>query len=84
MYEIYDIALVPLIMALVQLVKLVGLKAKYSPFVAILLGIVFGVFYLSSELKEGILIGLVLGLSASGLYSGSKNLMENDKNKRKN
>ncbi len=78
MFEIYDIAVVPLITALVQLFKIAGLRAKYAPFLAVLLGIIFGVFYFSSTVKEGILIGLVIGLSASGLYSGSKNMMEKE------
>lgn len=79
MFEIYDIAVVPVITGLVQLFKMAGLKTKYSPFLAVLLGILFGVFYFSSSIKEGVLVGLVLGLSASGLYSGSKNMMEKEK-----
>jgi len=79
MFETYDIAVVPLIIGLVQLAKRAGLKAKYSPFVAVLLGVIFGVFYFSDSIKEGILIGLVIGLSASGLYSGSKNVVEKEK-----
>ncbi|MBO1002629.1 hypothetical protein ACFSKI_21070 [Pseudogracilibacillus auburnensis] len=79
MFEVYDIAVVPLITGLVQLFKLAGFKAKYAPFIALLLGILFGLFYFGSSIKEGILIGLVLGLSASGLYSGSKNMLEKNK-----
>jgi len=81
MFEVYDIAVVPLITGLVQLFKIAGLKAKYSPFLAVLLGILFGVFYFSSSIKEGVLVGLVIGLSASGLYSGSKNIMEKENKK---
>lgn len=80
MFEIYDIAVIPIITGLVQLFKMAGLKSKYSPFIAVILGILFGLFYFSSNIKEGILIGLVVGLSASGLYSGSKNMIEKDNN----
>lgn len=79
MSEIYDIAIIPLITGLVQLFKLAGIRAKYAPFIAVILGVLFGVFFVGNNVKDGILIGLVLGLSASGLYSGSKNMLEKEK-----
>lgn len=77
MLEIYNVAVVPLIIGTVQLLKRYGLPAKYSPFVAIFFGLAVSFLYITSDIKEGIIIGLMLGLSASGLYSGGKNLMEN-------
>ncbi|WP_340085203.1 hypothetical protein MHB50_09665 [Siminovitchia sp. FSL H7-0308] len=77
MFELYNVAIVPLIVGIVQLLKIYGLPAKFSPLAAILIGLVFGVFLLADNIKEGIIIGLMFGLSASGLYSGGKNLMEN-------
>lgn len=78
MLEIYDIAIIPLITGIVELFKRAGLKSKYCPFLSVIFGILFGVFYFSNHIKEGILVGLVIGLSASGLYSGSKNMMEQE------
>lgn len=74
--EIYDISIVPVIIGLVQLFKMAGLKTKYAPFAAILLGLLFGVFYFNNSIKDGILLGLVFGLSASGLYSGGKHIVD--------
>lgn len=75
--EIYDVALVPLILAVVQMFKGLGLKAKWSPVVASLLGIVAGIFYVApDDIAKGILVGLALGLAATGLYSGAKNVRE--------
>lgn len=78
MFEIYDVAIIPLILGLVELFKKGGLSAKYSPFIAVFFGLVFGVVYLDVAAKEGVIVGLMLGLSASGLYSGTKNIVEKD------
>ncbi len=74
MFEIYDVAIIPLILGVVELFKKGGLSAKYSPFVAVVFGLAFGLVYLDVSVKEGALVGLMLGLSASGLYSGAKNI----------
>jgi uncharacterized membrane protein YGL010W len=76
LFEVYNIAIIPLVLGLVELFKRAGVSAKYSPFVAVILGVLAGVFYISSDIKEGVIIGLMLGLSASGLYSGTKNLVK--------
>lgn len=81
MFEIYDVAIIPLIMAVVELFKKVGLPAKYSPFLAIALGLIVAFLYLNVTIKEAILVGFMIGLSASGLYSGSKNLVEKKEEK---
>lgn len=75
--EIYDMTIVPIIIGLVQLFKMSGLKKKYAPFVALGLGILFSIIYFDQTMKDKILLGLIFGLSASGLYSGSKNFFEN-------
>lgn len=77
MIEYYNVAIVPLIIGIVQLLKKYGFPVKYSPIAAIVLGLAFGIAF-AANLKEAVIIGLMLGLSASGLYSGGKNLMEND------
>lgn len=76
MLEIYDVAIIPIILGIVELFKRGGLPAKYSPFIGVIFGLLFGIFYLSGDVKEGIVVGLMLGLSASGLYSGTKNIVE--------
>lgn len=78
MLEVYGVALVPFIIGLIELGKRSGLKPKYAPFVGIGIGVILGVFFLSTNIKEGLLIGVALGLSASGLYSGTKNMLEKE------
>lgn len=76
LFEVYDIAIIPLILGVVELFKRGGLPVKYSPFVAVGVGLLFGLLYLDTEIKQRIIIGLMLGLSATGLYSGSKNITQ--------
>lgn len=81
MLAAYDVALIPLIVALIELLKGAGLPKKWLPIVSIILGIAGGVVYICPhDLKGGIIIGLMLGLSASGLYSGSKHMIEKSNN----
>lgn len=75
--EIYDVALIPLIVGVVQLCKIVGLPVKFAAVVSVLLGIAVGMFYLApDDLAKGLLLGASLGLAASGLYSTTKNTIE--------
>ncbi|MFD2671022.1 hypothetical protein [Marinicrinis sediminis] len=73
--EVYDIALIPVIVALVSVCKQLGLPVKWSPVVAIIVGVMFGTLYVSpGNALQGGLTGLTMGLAASGLYSGTKKI----------
>lgn len=77
MFEFYDVVLIPLIVSLVELLKSLGLKKKFLPVASIIFGLGAGIFYIyPDDLKGGIIIGLMLGLSASGLYSSTKNTIK--------
>lgn len=77
MFEVYDVMLIPLIIGLVQVLKTLGLRKKFLPLASVIFGIAGGVFYVyPDDLKGGIIVGIMLGLSASGLYSGTKNSFE--------
>lgn len=79
MFEAYDVILVPLILGLVELFKRARLPKKLLPVVSLVFGVAAGVFYVyPSDIKGGIIVGLMLGLSASGLYSGAKNTIEQE------
>ncbi|HLR79422.1 MAG TPA: hypothetical protein VK119_02420 [Bacillota bacterium] len=81
MIEVYDVALIPLIVGLVELLKGFGLPKKWLPIVSILFGITAGVLYVHpDDLKGAIIVGLMLGMAASGLYSGTKNTIEKSDN----
>jgi len=72
--EIYDVAIVPLIVGLVELLKQIGLPTEFAALASAIIGILIGVFYIAPDnIPKGIIVGLSLGLTASGLYSGIRN-----------
>lgn len=82
-FEVYDVAIIPIITGLIELFKKTGLPKKYSPLVALALGVVAGVVYIEpQDIAGGIIIGIAMGLSASGLYEYSRDTIEGAKNKR--
>jgi L-cystine uptake protein TcyP (sodium:dicarboxylate symporter family) len=77
MFELYDVVIIPLIMGIVEVFKRAGVSKKLLPFIALVIGIAIGVVYVTNfDWKQGVLVGAMLGLSASGLYSSSKNTFE--------
>ncbi len=76
-YLLTPTAQVALIMAMAELVKKIGLKKKFISLVDLVLGLLSGIFvYSSLGIVQSIVVGLALGLSACGLFSGIKNLSE--------
>ncbi len=69
------VALVPIVMALVEIVRNIGLKTQYAPLLAVILG-VLGACGLGGFSFPIALSGIVVGLSASGLYSGVKTTVQ--------
>ena len=78
-YLLSPVAQVALIIGLAELVKKAGMPAKFVPILDVVLGLISGIavygVYLGNGFN-GVLIGLALGLSACGLFSGIKNLTE--------
>lgn len=69
----FEIAIIiAVVLALTEFTKRMGIPAKYQPAISLLLGLLAGVFYVSGSLKEQILIGIMIGLSAAGLFDQSK------------
>jgi TctA family transporter len=73
------ISAVLIIVGLIQALKNFGLDTKMAPVVAIILGLAtsFGLsYYRETKAFEAVVLGLAVGLSAVGLYSGTKNTVE--------
>lgn len=64
--------IVPIIMAIVTALKTSGMDSKWSPLTSIGLGILILVTVSDSDIMMRVFEGLVAGLTASGLYSGTK------------
>lgn len=77
MFEVYDVALIAVIVGLVEVLKKAGLPKRFLPLASLFFGITTSVFYIyPTDLKGGIIVGIMIGLSASGLYSSTKNTIE--------
>lgn len=67
---------VPIVVALVEMIKRAGLSPKYAPLVSVVLGVgMFAIFGVGETLPV-LFEGLIVGLSASGLYSTSKSMLK--------
>lgn len=79
-----EAVIIPVIIAVTEVLKGLGLPRKFAALASVILGIIAGVFYLDHpELKMRIFMGLVYGLSASGLYSGTKNTIQEMRNRKR-
>ena len=71
-------AQIGLIIGCAEVIKRMGVKSKYIPLIDIALGIISGVCVFGIEMDygigKGVIIGVALGLSACGLFSGIKNV----------
>lgn len=65
------LALVPIVMALTSLLKMY-VDAKWSPLFSLFFGIAGAFVFPAATAGVTILAGLIIGLTASGLYSGVK------------
>ncbi|MBY0122137.1 holin [Bacillus sp. S/N-304-OC-R1] len=71
----FEIAIIiAVVLALTEFVKRMDwIPAKYVPAVSLVLGLLAGIFYVDvSTLEEQIMFGLMIGLSAAGLFDQSK------------
>lgn len=79
-YLLTPVAQIALIVALAQVAKKLGLKAKWIPLLDLGLGIVAGLLIYTLQLGyapiEGLVLGIACGLSACGLFSGVKNVVK--------
>ena len=73
------IAVIPVIVAVIELAKMLGFPKKHAPILAVALGLAasYGLqYYGDTAIYEATVQGLIAGLAAVGLYSGAKNEIE--------
>lgn len=74
-----ETVIVAVIIGLSEIFKKVGINAKFIPIINLVLGIALCSAYstyLSGDMRLDIFQGIIIGLTASGLYSGGKNILE--------
>ena len=64
--------MIAVVVGLSQVAKTIGLQTKYIPLLNLTLGIVLGVLFLPQDLKMNVFQGIIIGLSASGLFDHTK------------
>lgn len=75
--ELTELTAIPIIVALVQLFKPLNISEKFYPFISLALGIIIAFLIPEPwDPKFSIIKGILFGLSASGLYSGTKKVIE--------
>ena len=73
---------IPAINGLAEVAKRAGLSNRYVPLLAVGLGLIAGIGLRNPEesMAVAVLQGLVIGLSAVGLYSGTRNVLGKSSN----
>lgn len=74
-YLIYGIPAIALVIGLVKLVREVGLPSKFAPLASLVIGVLGGVGVAVTNdqtILYGVVLGIVFGLSASGIYDIGK------------
>ena len=70
---VVDAGVVAVIIGVIQALKSIHMNITYAPMVSLALGVIYAVaFNIGGTVAPSIFDGLVLGLSAAGLYSGVK------------
>lgn len=64
------------VMATAELLKQTGMNKKLIPVVNIGLGILCGVVFTQGPIQNQIMSGVIIGLTASGVYSAGKHTKE--------
>ncbi|PED08605.1 holin [Bacillus pseudomycoides] len=64
--------MIAVVVGLSQIAKTIGLQTKYIPLLILTLGIVLGVLFFPQDLKMNVFQGIIIGLSASGLFDHTK------------
>ncbi|MEC3196976.1 holin [Bacillus cereus] len=70
-------AMIGVVVGISQIVKTTGLQTKYIPLFNLTLGITLGVLFLSQDIKVNLFQGMIIGLSASGLFDHT-NIVKKD------
>lgn len=65
--------IIAILVGIAEVAKQIGLANKYVPIMNLLLGLIAGVVVMDAPtFQEQVIMGLIAGLSASGLYDQSK------------
>jgi hypothetical protein len=67
---------IAVVVGVVEALKQIKVLAKYAPLLSIVLGVVAAFVFPDASISLTIFKGVIIGLSAAGLYSGTKKVVE--------
>ena len=72
--NVFEIGIfIGIVIAIDELIKTkIGIQGKILPIINLVAGVVFGIFYFTSDIKTNIIIGIIIGLCSNGVYDVSK------------
>jgi len=79
-YALYGVPAITLVMASVKVARETGLPSKYAPTTSIGLGVLSGIgiaLQNGSSMVGGVVAGIMIGVSASGIYDVAKKSTDN-------
>lgn len=81
--NILQLVMIPAVNGLVEVAKRAGLPNRFAPLLAVTLGVISGMGLRQPQesMMIGIIEGVVIGLSAVGMYSGTRNIFQSSLNK---
>jgi hypothetical protein len=68
---------VAITVGLVEVAKTIGLTTKYAPLASLVIGVGASFLFPAATVALTILFGVIVGLTACGLYSGAKATIQN-------
>ncbi len=73
LFEPELLTLIPITIGLVEVVKVVGIPDRFAPVASLLIGVALA-FFVMPTIPMVVMGGVVVGLTASGLYSGTREM----------
>lgn len=70
------LAAIPIVIGVVSLIKSFGMDSKWAGLLSLVMGLFLSFLAGGSNMLDVVLQGLVVGLSASGLYSSTKSTVK--------
>lgn len=73
------LTLAPVVMALVEIAKRTGMPSRWAPLGALVSGVIVAVLYaatVTGDLAQSVFVGVLVGITAAGVYSGGKSFVQ--------
>ena len=67
--------IIALVIGLTQVFKMFDLSKRLTPVFAIVMGVLINMAFNAGGVWEQVLVGIIIGLTAVGLFSGSKTVI---------